>query len=298
MTDVARAVRALQSGGLVAFPTETVYGLGADSAQPDAVTRIFTVKGRPPGRPLTLHIGRHADPNHWAHWTDQAQALAERFWPGPLTLVLPRRDVADIVTGGLDTVGIRMPDHPLTLELLDQFGGAVPAPSANRSGQISPTTAQHVLADLGDQVDVILDGGPCNLGLESTVLSLVHAPTILRQGAIPLKDLSQTVGPIQRAEVARSARRGPSIALRASQVLVDSPLPAGTGLLWWGQDAPEAELCIHLPDDPAAFATQVWAALRELQDRGAQRIWIRQLPASTPWDALRLRLQGLTNDPT
>ena len=297
MTDVARAVRALQSGGLVAFPTETVYGLGADSAQPDAVQRIFTVKCRPPGRPLTLHIGRHADPNTWSHWTEQAQALAERFWPGPLTLVLPRRDVADIITGGLDTVGLRMPNHPLTLELLDRFGGAVPAPSANRSGQISPTTAQHVLADLGDQVDVILDGGPCNVGLESTVLSLVHTPTILRQGAIPLQDLSQTVGPIQRAEIARSARQGPPIALRSSQVLVASPLPSGTGLLWWGQGAPEAELSIQLPDDPAGFANQVWAALRELQDRGAQRIWIRQLPSSPPWDALRLRIQGLTDDP-
>ena len=293
MSAIDAAIAALRAGGLVAFPTETVYGLGADSAQPDAVRRIFAVKGRPPGRPLTLHIGRQADPAVWAHWTDEAQALADRFWPGPLTLVLPRRDVDDVITGGFDTVGLRMPNHPLTLAFLDRFGGAVPAPSANRSGQISPTTAEHVRQDLADAVDVILDGGPCTVGLESTVLSLAGQPTILRQGAIDRATLESVLGPIARAEVSRSKRDGAAIHFKRADELLAN-VTSDVGVLWWGEPESGHALWVNLPDDPSGFANRVWSSLRDLEARGARTIWIRQLPDASEWDALRLRLQGLS----
>jgi len=181
---IKEAVRILRDGGLVAFPTETVYGLGADCDNAEAVAKIFAVKGRPAGRPLTIHIGPSADPASWCHWTAAAQVLADRFWPGPLTLVLPKRGVADIVTGGLPTVGLRAPDHPLAIQLLEAFGGGLAAPSANRSGYPSPTLASQVRDELGDGVDLILDGGPTTIGVASTVLSLVDEPRILRLGTL------------------------------------------------------------------------------------------------------------------
>src|SRR4051812_1359954 len=182
--DIRRAAQVLRSGGLVAFPTETVYGLGADATNADAVAKIFAAKGRPSTNPLIVHVADAATARRYAtDWPVAASRLAERFWPGPLTLVLPKAmSIVSAVTAGLGTVGLRVPNHPLALQLLQDFSGPVAAPSANRSNRVSPTTAQHVRDELGDSVDVILDGGPCAVGIESTVIDLTTAPrpTLLR----------------------------------------------------------------------------------------------------------------------
>lgn len=194
---IARAASLLRNGGLVAFPTETVYGLGADASDDRAVGRVFAVKGRPVDHPLIVHL---ADASQLSQWTTvvgpEAQQLADAFWPGPLTLLVQRSpSVSPAVTGGRSTVGLRVPDHPAALELLRAFDGGVAAPSANRFGRVSPTTAAHVRADLGDDVDMILDGGPCRVGVESTIVDLTgDQPTVLRVGGIPIDRLEEVLG--------------------------------------------------------------------------------------------------------
>lgn len=191
------AVAVLRAGGLVAFPTETVYGLGADAEQPAAVAKVFTAKGRPPDHPLIVHLGDAALLDAWAEAVPpEARLLADAFWPGPLTLLLWRSDkVPDAVTGGRDTVGLRVPDHPVALRLLQAFGGGVAAPSANRFGQVSPTTAGHVVAELGDEVDLVLDGGPCTVGVESTIVDLSgDHPVVLRPGGVSTERLADVLG--------------------------------------------------------------------------------------------------------
>jgi L-threonylcarbamoyladenylate synthase len=195
--DVADAVSVLRRGGLVAFPTETVYGLGADASNPEAVARIFAVKGRPRNHPVIVHLAEAVAVKDWAADVPaDAWALADAFWPGPLTLILPRAAlVPDAVTGGAGTVGLRVPAQPLALELLEAFGGGVAAPSANRFGRVSPTTAAHVRADLGTDVDLVLDGGPCAVGVESTIVDLSRgAPRVLRLGGLPVDALSAVLG--------------------------------------------------------------------------------------------------------
>ena len=207
------AVIALKRGGLVAFPTETVYGLGADAVNEAAVRRIFEAKQRPPGRPISILVGPGVDPARYTHWTPAAQALADAFWPGPLTIVLPRTEVvSDVVTGGQDTVGLRMPDHPVALGLIEAFGGGLATPSANTSGASAPTTADEVRADLGASVDVLLDGGTSRLGLASTVVSLaVDPPVVFRLGSVGLDALEQVLGvrPRVAAPVAPPGPRRP-----------------------------------------------------------------------------------------
>ena len=195
---VAAAVEVLRRGGLVAFPTETVYGLGADAANPAAVERIFAAKGRPRTHPLIVHLGDPMAVKEWAlDVPAEAWALAEALWPGPLTLILPRSDlVPDAVTGGLDTVGLRVPAQSLALALLEAFGGGVAAPSANRFGRVSPTRADHVRADLGSAVDLILDGGPCRVGVESTIVdcSTAGRVRVLRPGGVSVETLAEILG--------------------------------------------------------------------------------------------------------
>lgn len=191
--DLTHAAGLLTDGGLVAFPTETVYGLGADARQDRAVARIFAAKGRPEFNPLIVHCAELDQVKALVHWSEAAQTLADAFWPGPLTLVLPLRAEAGIsrlVTAGLDSLAVRMPAAPVAQHLLRIFGGPVAAPSANRSGQISPTRAAHVMADLGDRIEAVVDGGPCAVGLESTILGLTGTPpTLLRPGGVTAEAL-------------------------------------------------------------------------------------------------------------
>jgi L-threonylcarbamoyladenylate synthase len=194
---LARAAGILRDGGLVAFPTETVYGLGADATNPDAVARIFATKGRPVGHPLIVHLGTADLLDAWADEVPpSARLLADAFWPGPLTLILRRTDRApDAVTGGRDTVGLRVPDHPVARALLEAFGGGIAAPSANRYGRVSPTTAAHVRADLGADVDLVLDGGPCTVGVESTIIDCTGSePEVLRAGGVGGDRLAEVLG--------------------------------------------------------------------------------------------------------
>ena len=197
--EIDHAVAVLRAGGLVAFPTETVYGLGADAGNPAAVRKIFEVKGRPSTHPVIVHLADAVQLANWAREVSEvARKLTRQFWPGPLTLVLKRAPgVSDAVTGGQDTVALRVPDHPLALEVLRAFGDGVAAPSANRFGHVSPTTAQHVRDDLGPDVDLVLDGGPCRVGVESTIVDLATDPTrprILRTGAVLASDVARVLG--------------------------------------------------------------------------------------------------------
>ncbi|MCU0310565.1 MAG: L-threonylcarbamoyladenylate synthase [Acidimicrobiales bacterium] len=206
---VARAASALRAGGLVAFPTETVYGLGADAAAPAAVARIYEVKGRPVDHPLIVHLGDADLLDAYAeHVPPAARLLADAFWPGPLTLLLWRSPkVVDAVTGGRPTVGLRVPDHPVARLLLEEFGGGVAAPSANRFGRVSPTTAADVVAELGDGVDLVLDGGPCAVGVESTIVDLTgDEPLVLRPGGVSGERLGDVLG--REPERAAAARVG------------------------------------------------------------------------------------------
>jgi len=196
---VERAARILREGGLVGLPTETVYGLAVDATNEIAVRRMFAVKGRPASHPVIVHVGDASFLDAWSRQVPRvAHALADAFWPGPLTIVLPRSERAlDVVTGGQDTVALRVPDHPLALEVLRAFGDGVAAPSANRFGHVSPTTAQHVHDDLGPDVDLVLDGGPCRVGVESTIVDLAtdpDRPRILRTGAVLATDVARVLG--------------------------------------------------------------------------------------------------------
>jgi tRNA threonylcarbamoyl adenosine modification protein (Sua5/YciO/YrdC/YwlC family) len=212
LAQIEAAAAILRQGGVVAFPTETVYGLGADASNPDAVRRIFQIKGRPADHPLIVHLSDKSQLGHWAREVPEAaRLLAEHFWPGPLTLILSRnKHVSDAVTGGQDTVGLRVPGHPVALALLRAMGpaAALAAPSANRYGRISPTTAAHVREELGDSVDMILDGGPCEVGLESTIVSFTgDTATVLRPGGIPLERTARAPACACRAANCHTMRR-------------------------------------------------------------------------------------------
>lgn len=194
--EIERAVGILRAGGLVAFPTETVYGLGADASNPDAMHRLYAVKGRPADHPVIVHLARADQLARWAAEIPPAAAvLADACWPGPLTIVVRRAaGVLDAVTGGLDTVGLRVPGHPLALALLDSFGGGLAAPSANRFGRVSPTTAAAVRDSFGDDVDLVLDGGPCSVGVESTIVDCTAEPRVLRLGGVTGARLRELLG--------------------------------------------------------------------------------------------------------
>lgn len=272
-SDVGRATEAVRAGGLVAIPTETVYGLAADATNETAVRRIFEVKDRPLDHPLIVHIAGAQDLGRWT--TDVgvgAHTLAAAAWPGPLSMIVPRSvEVPDVITGGRDTVAIRVPAHELTLDLLRRSGVALAAPSANRFGRVSPTTVEHVLADLGDvldpELDVVLDGGPCRIGVESTIVDCCSdPPQVLRAGGIPVEDIAALLaGGLAPADgPARASGMLPSHYAPTCQVrLVDDPgdamaLRAGTA---------GAEI-LDLTDDLVAYARELYARLRDADDRG------------------------------
>ncbi|MGE7386226.1 L-threonylcarbamoyladenylate synthase [Streptomyces sp. NPDC004126] len=298
-TDIAAAAGVLRAGGLVALPTETVYGLGADAENADAVNRIFAVKGRPSSHPLIVHIGGAEQLDDWVEEVSPtARLLAERFWPGPLTLVLRRgRRVPLEATGGLETVAVRVPDHPVALELLAAFGGGVTAPSANRFGSVSPTTAEHVAAELGEAVDLVLDGGPCQVGVESTIVDVTgEVPSILRPGGVTREDLEAVLGyplAVPATSQVRVPGQHPShYAPRARVVLVEPGTVVAeaeraqeqgyrVGLLlprpFDGADV-KAHAVVEVPGSPAAYARGLYGFLRELDDRGCDLI-VASLPA-------------------
>jgi L-threonylcarbamoyladenylate synthase len=269
---ISEAVAALRRGGLVAFPTETVYGLGADAASRDAVRRLYAVKGRPPDHPVIAHIGRDAALDDYAlDIPHVARALAEAFWPGPLTLILHRRPdrVVAEVAGGRDTVGLRVPDHEIALDLLDAFGGAVAAPSANRFGRVSPTTAAHVRADLGDDVDVVLDGGPTRVGVESTIVDCTRGGlTVLRVGGISVAELAGIAGgdvPLGTG-VAAPGTLASHYAPRARVELVDAG-EVDARLATLGAEGLRAGV-LAAPADAGDYARVLYARLRAADDDG------------------------------
>jgi L-threonylcarbamoyladenylate synthase len=281
--DVERAAAILRAGGLVAFPTETVYGLGADASNPNALQRLYTVKQRPPSHPVIVHVGRAGQLDDLAcDVPGIAHALASEFWPGPLTLVVRRRPdrVAAEATGGRDTVGIRVPDHPVALALLDAFGGGVAAPSANRFGKVSPTTAAHVRADLDDDVDLILDGGPCTVGVESTIVDVTGVtPVVLRIGGVSEARLQASTGVrmVRRTEgeVAAPGTLAKHYSPNARVVLV-TPDDLAMRRAAFERDGALVAV-IDAPGDTAEYARVLYARLRDADAPGVDVI-IAPLP--------------------
>ena len=290
-TSVDRALEVLRNGGLVAIPTETVYGLAADAGQEAAVRRIFEAKGRPVDHPLIVHVATPAQLPEWAASVPAAAArLAESCWPGPLTLLVPKAaHVLSLVTGGRDTVGIRVPAHGLATELLSRFGGGVAAPSANRFGKVSPTTAQHVALDLGGRVDYILDGGPCPVGVESTIVDCtVEPPQVLRPGGIT----AETIEALLDTPLAPAS--GPS---RAAGMLASHYAPAAKVLLAESPEHARALAAGHAgawvldrTDDLVAYARLLYADLRAADERGVRTVIAVLPPAAGLGHALRDRL--------
>ncbi len=302
--EIAHAAELLRSGKLVAFPTETVYGLGADALDAVAVARIFEVKGRPNTSPVIVHVSDHEMvATVAAAWPDKAQILAEHFWPGPLTLVVPKAPaVPNIVTAGLTTVGVRMPAHPIALALIAAAQVPVAAPSANRFGQVSPTTAEHVRQGLGDRVDFILDGGPCAVGIESTVLSLVEdVPVLLRPGGISRQQIEAVIGEIASVQPA-SAGAHPSPGMhprhyspRTPLVLVENgnvPIDGKGAYLQLTHSPLEAvSEIIVMPGIAAEYAARLYSVLHALDARGYDWIAVETPGPGAEWEAVLDRLR-------
>lgn len=303
---VARAAEVLRGGGLVAFPTETVYGLGANALKATAVRRIFRAKGRPPGNPVIVHVADVEKARDLAaDWPAVADLLAERFWPGPLTLVVLRRPhVPDNVTAGGPTVAIRVPAHPVALALLRESSLPIAAPSANRSNRLSPTLAQHVRSDLDGRLDLILDGGPTSGGIESTVLDVTCSPPrLLRPGLIALAELEAVLGEVAMPE-ARPGGVLPSPGMMSCHYAPYTPLelthdPEGRAreLAAKGQRVaivshlPASADVARMPTDPAEYARVMYATLREVDLRGLDRILMTPPPDGEEWRAIHDRLR-------
>ena len=299
--EIARAAALLRAGGLVAFPTETVYGLGANALDPAAVDRIFAAKGRPDTSPLIVHVASVELANDLAsNWSAGAEKLARKFWPGPLTLVVRKHpEIPDRVTAGLDTVGLRIPSHPIALDLIRAAGVPIAAPSANRFGELSPTTADHVRAALGDAVAMVLDGGPSTVGIESTVLSLAGPEAVLlRPGTISQADIESEIGPIALAGTTTTGpHASPGLHPRhysphTPMLLVDpGGVPeSGRGALLWIRQSGVAAKTVRMPDHPDTYAAALYATLHALDREGWDWIAVERPPDEPRWAAVRDRL--------
>jgi L-threonylcarbamoyladenylate synthase len=308
--EIETAVQALRDGELVAFPTETVYGLGANAQNPAAVRKIFEAKGRPTNHPVIVHLDSPRFLHRWvSEVPEMASRLAERFWPGPLTMVMPRAlNVHDVVTGGQDTVAIRVPSHPMAQQLLTAFGGGIAAPSANRYGRLSPTRAEHVREELGDTVKVILDGGECQIGLESTIVTFEGpAVRLLRPGAVTAAQIRQVVGePLIGANLESPRVPGGTLSHYAPTTPM-TIVPAGeidahaASLSEGGRRV--AVLAQRLPlrahkyvtwinagRRPEQYGHDLYANLRTLDKAGCQQILVQDVPEGEQWEAIRDRL--------
>lgn len=302
---IAQAALRLRAGGLVAFPTETVYGLGALATREDAVRHIFRAKGRPPTHPLVLHVDNiEMAKQVVAHWPAEAEALARAFWPGPLTMVLPKAEhVSTLVTGGRETVAVRMPASNIALALIRQAGGAVAAPSANPYQGISPTTAEHVQRGLGAEVDLIVDGGPCARGLESTIVDVVHQ-SLLRLGPVSPSALRQYLPGLQVAEELRHAsdehahiapgmdakHYAPKARLRLRTRADIESAPEEDGVVALSYSF-EPRIGLRLPADADGYGTLLFAALHSLDREDVREILAERVPANEQWLAIADRLQ-------
>ncbi|MDR2636768.1 MAG: threonylcarbamoyl-AMP synthase [Zoogloeaceae bacterium] len=342
MTELERAVALLKAGELVAFPTETVYGLGADAANPEGVRKIFAAKGRPADHPVIVHLARGEDMTAWAaDIPPLAWRLSEIFWPGPLTLILKKQPwVSSLVTGGQESVGLRVPAHPLAQALLTAFAavspgigrGGIAAPSANRFGRVSPTTAAHVREELGDRLACILDGGPAQVGIESTILDLTRladeGPVILRPGGIPAERLCQlfrsfapgeprkpfpaasaapAVSPTPRVSGSLASHYAPATSLHlcpgaelSARLARESAAGRRCGVMAWNAkgnaEVGGAHLWRILPASPEGYAHDLYATLRELDAARCDAI-IAELPPDTPeWQAIHDRLRRASHE--
>ena len=313
----SEAARALKAGEVVAFPTETVYGLGADARNAEAVAAIYRIKGRPPNHPLIVHLSGSSRALEWAQWSPQAQRLAEAFWPGPLTLILPRlADAPSYACGGQDSIGLRCPSHPVAQALLEAFealgGNGVAAPSANRFGRVSPTSAEHVRTDLGDSVSWVLDGGSTAIGIESTISDLSRSqPALLRPGRIqpsaievvlgaPLAAPDESAPRVSGSLPSHYAPDTPVELIAAESFLFRLSVIADTGepfVVWARRERPHTLaarlnlIWFRAPDLPAEFEQTLYARLREFDQIGAERIVIERPPTESEWFAVLDRLQ-------
>jgi L-threonylcarbamoyladenylate synthase len=308
--EIETAVQALRDGELVAFPTETVYGLGANAQNPAAVRKIFEVKGRPSNHPVIVHLDSPRFLHRWVREVPEtAMKLAERFWPGPFTMVMPRAaNVHDVVTGGQDTVAIRVPSHPMAQQLLTAFGGGIVAPSANRYGRLSPTRAEHVREELGEQVRVVLDGGECQIGLESTIIAFQgQSVRLLRPGAITAPQIRQVIGELligadvesPRVPGGTSSHYAPTTPMtivppgeidaraaalseggrRVAVLAQRLPLKAHKYVTW-----------INAGRRPEQYGHDLYTNLRTLDKAGCQQILVQDVPEGERWTAIRDRL--------
>jgi L-threonylcarbamoyladenylate synthase len=288
--EITRAANLIRAGQLVAFPTETVYGLGANALDTAAIDKIYAAKGRPPSSPLIVHVSSIEMARGLVReWPERAEKLARKFWAGPLTLVLPKQPhVPDRLTAGLDTVGVRMPANPIAQALIREAGVPIAAPSANPFTELSPTTAQHVRDALGDRVAMVLDGGRTTVGIESTVLSLAGSGAVLlRPGMVTRQEIEAVIGPVQGlGPITEGAHASPGLHRRhyspkTPLILVEAgQLPAsGRGI------------CLPMPDDPREYAAVLYERLHEADAGGWDWIAIEQPPRSEEWSAIRDRLE-------
>ena len=307
---LAAAVRCLAGGGLVAFPTETVYGLGADATNPAAIARLYQAKGRPAFNPLIAHVGDLAAAREIGRFDAAATRLAEAFWPGPLTLVLPKTPdcaVADLATAGLDTVAVRVPEHPVAREILRRFGRPVVAPSANLSGHVSPTTAAHVQGDLKGRIDLIVDGGAVAVGVESTIIGCFEAPMLLRPGGLPRADIERVLGrtllqppedadndtgqPLAPGMLASHYAPRTRVRLNATGIEPNEALLAFGSHPVSGIDAAAAVMNLSAEGDLSEAAANLFGYLRALDAKGARAIAVMPIPDDGLGEAINDRLR-------
>ena len=307
---VAAAARSLAEGGLVAFPTETVYGLGADAGNATAIARLYQAKGRPAFNPLIAHLSDLGAAQRIAHFDATALLLAKAFWPGPLTLVLPKTTdcaVADLATAGLDTIAVRLPAHPVARDILRAFGGPVVAPSANLSGHVSPTTAAHVQSDLSGRIDLIVDGGPVAVGVESTIVGCFEELRLLRPGGLPRGEIERVLGralvqapqdadndsgqPLAPGMLASHYAPRTAVRLNASSVEPGEALLAFGPATVPGVDAARSVMNLSARGDLNEAAANLFGYLRTLDTKGAHRIAVMPVPGHELGEAINDRLR-------